>query len=268
MYSYSKAKKSLGQNFLIDQNIINKIIKVGNINKNKKILEIGPGNGSLTKKIASLMPKKIIAIEKDKNLFLILNEIFSNFKNVNIINKNILDAIKSNNFEKNLVVFGNLPYNISTEILASLVMLEKWPPWYDLLIFMFQKEVADRIIAKRKMKDFGRLSVLCNWRLEIKKHFDISKNCFLPRPKVNSTLLSFVPKKNNHFKIRNPKNLEMITRVFFSNRRKMINKNFKKLFGKNTTLANELNLDLNLRPEDLSNEMYYKITMKYEQLTD
>ena len=130
---------------------------------------------------------------------------------------------------------------------------------------MFQKEVADRIIAKSGSKEFGRLSVLCNWRLEIKKHFNISKNCFLQKPKINSTVLSFKPKRDN-FNLRQPKNLEMVTRILFSNRRKKINKNFVKLFGSNKSIAEELNLDLNKRPEQLSNEMFYKIAMKYEKL--
>ena len=165
-------------------------------------------------------------------------------------------------------MFGNLPYNISTQILASLVLLQDWPPWYDSLILMFQKEVADRIIAKNKSKTFGRLSVLCNWRLEVKKHFDISKNSFLPKPKVNSTLLSFKPKKNNKYNIKNPKNLENVTRILFSGRRKMINKNFAKLFESSKEIAEDLNLNLSHRPEELSNEMFYKITMKYEELTN
>ena len=95
-----------------------------------------------------------------------------------------------------LIVFGNLPYNISTQILISLIMLKKWPPWYELLIFMFQKEVADRIIAKPNTKEFSRLTVLSNLRLDIKKHFDVSKNSFFPKPKINSTVLSFRPKKS------------------------------------------------------------------------
>ena len=244
MYTYSKAKKSLGQNFLIDQNIISKIIKIGNITKNKKILEIGAGNGNLTRKILESKPKKIIAIEKDKNLFFILNKMFSNFNNVKIVNKNILDLIKKDNFEKNLIVFGNLQYNISTNILASFVMLDKWPPWYESLIFMFQKEVANRIVAKRNTNDYGRLSILCNWRMEIKKHFDVSKNSFFPKPKINSSILSFKPKKNNIIKLHNPKNLEIITRILFSNRRKMINKNLKKMFKERISLLDNLNIDL------------------------
>tara|TARA_B110000438_G_C15684603_1_gene593937 strand:- start:664 stop:1065 length:402 start_codon:yes stop_codon:yes gene_type:complete len=131
---------------------------------------------------------------------------------------------------------------------------------------MFQKEVADRILAKKKSSSYGRLSILSNWRLDIKKHFDVSNNCFFPKPKVDSTVLSFRPKKNNKFILRNPKNLEHITRILFSNRRKMINKSFLKIFKKNKSIANDLKLNLKLRPEDLSIEMFYKITMKYEEL--
>jgi len=176
MNFFKIAKKSLGQNFLIDQNIINKIIKIGKITENKTVLEIGPGNGNLTRKIANMKPKKILAIEKDRKLVLFLKNIFKDFKNIKIINNDIFNIIENKNLGQDTIVFGNLPYNISTQILASLVLLEKWPPWYEILIFMFQKEVADRILAKKNIKDFGRLSILCNWRLDIKKHFDVSKN--------------------------------------------------------------------------------------------
>jgi len=261
------AKKSLGQNFLVDNNIINKIIKIGNINKNKTIIEIGAGYGNLTAAIKAMDPQKIIAIEKDKKLFSFLNNQFVNYKNMKIINDDILNFIKKKDLEKNIIVFGNLPYNISTKILASLIMLKKWPPWYQVLVFMFQKEVADRILAKNRTKAYGRLTVLSNWRLEITKHFDVSKNSFIPRPKVNSTLLSFRPKKNNTYYLKNPKNLEIVTRVLFSNRRKMINKNIKKLFSKNMSILKNLNLNLNVRPEELSNETYYKIATHYEKLS-
>jgi len=266
MWIENKPKKSLGQNFLIDKNIINKIIKIANIDENKEILEIGPGYGSLTEGIMSMKPKNILAIEKDKKLSNLLNNKFKNIKNIKIINEDIINAIKKKSFKNNLIVFGNLPYNISTQILASLIMLKKWPPWYDILIFMFQKEVADRIIAKTHTKEFSRLTVLSNWRLEIKKHFNISKNSFFPKPKVDSTILSFKPKKNNFLKIDNPKNLEKITQILFSNRRKMINKNLKKLFKEKLFLLKNLNIDLNKRPEELNNETFYKIAIEYEKL--
>ena len=266
MHILNKAKRSLGQNFLIDKNIINKIVNVVDINENNTLIEIGAGYGNLTKYIIERKPKKIFAIEKDKKLSLFLKKKFKLSKNLKVINEDILNIIQKNNLGKNIIVFGNLPYNISTKILASLVMLNKWPPWYDILILMFQKEVADRIIAKTRTKEFGRLAVLSNWRLDIKKHFDISKNCFFPKPKINSTLLSFKPKKINTFNLKNPKNLEKVTRILFSNRRKMINKNFKKLFKEKISRIKNLNLDLNKRPEELTNETYYKIALEYEKL--
>ncbi len=220
----------------------------------------------MTEAILKTKPNKFFAIEKDKKLFCFLNDKFNHYKNIKIINDDILNFITKNKLEKNIIVFGNLPYNISTQILASLIMLRKWPPWYDHLVLMFQKEVADRIIAKPYTKEYGRLSILSNWRLDIKKHFDISKNCFSPKPKVNSTVLSFKPKRNNLFNLRNPKNLEMVTRVLFSNRRKMINKNFNKLFNKKKHLLKNLNVNLSARPEELNSEVYYKIAMLYEEL--
>jgi len=149
----NKPKKSLGQNFLIDKNIVNKIVNIGNIDQNKMVMEIGPGYGNLTEAIISMKPKNIFAVEKDKKLSILLIKKFKSFENFKIINDDILNIIKSKNLENNLLVFGNLPYNISTQVLASLILLKKWPPWYDLLIFMFQKEVADRIIAKPNTKE-------------------------------------------------------------------------------------------------------------------
>ena len=268
MQLFQKAKKSLGQNFLIDNNIINKIVGIGSVDKNKTIVEIGAGYGSLTKAIASVGPKKIFAIEKDKKLVSLLKNKFKNHNNIKIFNCDILDIIEKNKLEQNTIVFGNLPYNMSTKILASLILLKKWPPWYEILILMFQKEVAERIIAKTKTKEFGRLSILSNWRLEIKKHFNVSNNCFFPKPKVTSTVLSFKPKKSNQFNLKNPKNLEKVTRILFSNRRKMINKSFNKLFEQNISVAEKLNINLSQRPEELSNEMFYKIALQYEKLFD
>ena len=258
-------KKSLGQNFLVDNNIIKKIVNVGNINEKKIVLEIGAGSGNLTQEILASKPRKVIAVEKDMRLSNYLKKKILN-PNIKIINDDILNIIKKKVFGKNITVFGNLPYNISTQILASLILIKKWPPWFDILILMFQKEVAERIIAKTQTKEFGRLTVLANWRLEIKKHFDISKNCFYPKPKISSTLLSFKPKKNNTFILKNPKNLETVTRLLFSNRRKMINKNFMKLFNGNKNSVEKLNISLNKRPGELNNEDFYKIAVEYEKL--
>ena len=148
-----KAKKSLGQNFLIDDNILKKIIEITEI-ENKSILEIGPGTGNLTSHILKKNPKKFFAIEKDKNLFNQLENTYKNNDNIKLINGDVLNLLNKNNFKNNMVVFGNLPYNISTQILISLLLTNKWPPWYQTLILMFQKEVAQRIIAKKNTKEF------------------------------------------------------------------------------------------------------------------
>ena len=256
-----KAKKSLGQNFLIDQNIITKIINIIDI-KNKNILEIGPGTGNLTLEILQKSPKKVILVEKDNVLSSGLIKRFDN--NVEVINKDILKINENALSDQSLVVFGNLPYNISTEILSKWILnLDTNKVWFSCLVLMFQKEVADRIISKFNTKDYGRLSILANWRLKIKKIFDVKPTSFQPKPKVESTVLFFEPKKN-FFKLKNPRNLEKITRIFFMHRRKMIKKPFSILFKEN--VAHEMGIDLNLRPQNLDFDTYYELTKKYEFL--
>ena len=189
-----KAKKSLGQNFLIDQDIIKKIINVVDI-KNKNILEIGPGTGNLTLEILRKTPKKVILIEKDTNLSNLLQKKFK--ENVEIVNKDILKIDENILCDQSLIVFGNLPYNISTEILSKWILnLNKNKIWFSYLILMFQKEVADRIISKFNTKDYGRLSVLANWRLKIRKIIDVDAASFRPKPKVDITVLFFEPNKD------------------------------------------------------------------------
>jgi len=259
-----KAKKSLGQNFLIDQNIINKILLVSDI-KNKSVLEVGPGTGNLTSHIIKRNPKKFFVIEKDENLVLKLSNDFKN--EIKIINDDVLNVNEKNIDNDKLVVFGNLPYNISTEILCKWILnLDKNNFWFSCLILMFQKEVADRIISNFNTSKYGRLSILSNWKLDIKKICDIKPTSFSPKPRVDSSLLFFKP-KINFFKIENPKNLEKITRVFFSQRRKMLKKPFNQLFNGNLEVINKLKIDLNLRPQNLNFETYYKLTQEYENLT-
>jgi 16S rRNA (adenine1518-N6/adenine1519-N6)-dimethyltransferase len=133
------------------------------------------------------------------------------------------------------------------------------------LVLMFQKEVADRIIAQCNTSKYGRLSILSNWKLNIKKIIDIKPESFSPRPKINSSLLLFTPKKN-FFEIENPKNLEMITRVFFSQRRKMLKKPFNQVFKNSKEVSEKFNIDLNLRPQNLEPEIYFNLVKEYESL--
>ena len=256
-----RPKKSLGQNFLIDQNVINKIVNIVNI-KDKNILEIGPGTGNLTLGILKRKPKKIILIEKDNNLVDLLQNRFD--KNVKIINEDVLKINECLLDDQILTVFGNLPYNISTEILSKWILnLSQNKIWFNCLVLMFQKEVADRIISKFNTKDYGRLSILANWRLNIKKIFDIQPSCFQPKPKIQSSVLLFEPRKN-FLKFKNPKNLEKITRTFFMHRRKMIKKPYYHLFKNDGNIASQMGINLNLRPQNLDFDTYYELTKQYE----
>ena len=257
------AKKSLGQNFLIDRKVIEKIIKITKI-QNKNILEIGPGTGNLTEYILHENPYYLTVIEKDENL---CRKLFLRFKDkIKIINNDILEEnLEMINSNDKFVVFGNLPYNISTEIICRWVLNLKETYWFDELILMFQKEVADRIIAKENTSQFGRLTILMNWRLKIKKIFDISPTSFSPKPKVDSSVLHFTPKEEFQ-KFKNSKNIEIVTRTFFNRRRKMIKNPLKQLFKNPEEISNKLNIDLNLRPQNLSILQFYKIISEYEKL--
>ena len=257
-----KAKKSLGQNFLTDRDVLKKIINVTNI-KDKNIIEVGPGTGNLTSFIIKNNPKEIIVIEKDDYLANNLSETFKN--QITVLNDDILNIDENLLFKKKATVFGNLPYNISTEIINKWIINLKEDSWFDCLVLMFQKEVADRIIAKSNTSNYGRLSILCNWKLNIKKICDIKPESFSPRPKINSSLLFFSPKKE-FFKIKDPKNLEKVTRIFFNQRRKMLKKPFNQLFNGNQNVLDQLKIDLNLRPQNLDFDTYYKLTSFYENL--
>jgi len=258
-----RAKKSLGQNFLVDNNIISKIVNTGSI-ENNFVLEIGPGTGNLTKEIKKKKPKKLFVIEKDNDLSINLNQ---NYKDqLTIINDDVLNFDEKKLSSEKLSVFGNLPYNISTEILCKWIINLDDNFWFSELILMFQKEVADRILAKFNTSKYGRLSVLSNWKLNITKVCDIAPNSFYPKPKVESSLLHFIPKKS-FFKLNNPKNLEKITRIFFNQRRKMIKKPFNQIFNGNNEVLTRLNIDLKLRPQNLDFLTYYSLTKEYENLT-
>ena len=257
-----KAKKSLGQNFLINREVLEIIINTVDINK-KEILEIGPGSGNLTTYILKQKPKKLYVVEKDNDLSLLLKEKFNN--EIIIINDDILNINENRISDNKLTVFGNLPYNISTEILSKWIVNLGENFWFESLVLMFQKEVADRIIAETDTSKYGRLSILSNWKLNIKKIIDIKPESFFPRPKIDSSLLLFTP-KIKFFKLENPKNLEMITRIFFSQRRKMLKKPFNQIFNNAKGISEKFNIDLNLRPQNLKPDIYFNLVREYENL--
>jgi len=259
---FIKAKKSLGQNFLIDREVLEKIVSITNI-ANKEVLEIGPGSGNLTTYILKQKPKKLYAVEKDDDLAILLKEKFNT--EIEIINDDILKVSEDKISDQKLSVFGNLPYNISTEILSKWILNIGSNCWFESLVLMFQKEVADRIISEFNNSKYGRLSILSSWKLNVKKIIDIKPQSFSPRPKIDSSLLLFTPKKN-FFKLKDPRNLEKITRIFFSQRRKMLKKPFNQVFANGKQVAEKFGIDLNLRPQNLEPETYFKLVKEYEDL--
>ena len=259
---FIKAKKSLGQNFLIDREVLEKIVSITDI-ANKEVLEIGPGSGNLTTYILKQKPKKLYVVEKDDDLAILLKEKFDT--EIEIINDDILKVSESNISEQKLSVFGNLPYNISTEILSKWILNIGSNFWFESLVLMFQKEVANRIISEFNSSNYGRLSILSSWKLNVKKILDIKPQSFSPRPKIDSSLLLFTPKEN-FFELKDPKNLEKITRIFFSQRRKMLKKPFNQVFDNGKKVAEKFGIDLNLRPQNLEPEVYFKLVKEYEDL--
>ncbi len=259
-----KPKKSLGQNFLVDKNIINKICNSVEIKKENIIVEIGPGTGNLTNILINKKPKLIYLIEKDKALF---NELKLKFnRRVKIFNEDILNFKFSRIIGEKFLIFGNLPYNISSQILVKFI-INKDNLKFEKLVFMFQKELADRIIANTNESNYGRLSILTKWKFNVKKAFDIDPNSFKPKPKIQSSLLVFEPKQS-FFKFKNPKNLEKITRILFNQRRKKIKKTINNLFKKDQETLRKIKIDLNLRPQNLEPEKFFLITKEYEKLVD
>tara|TARA_B100001057_G_scaffold430643_1_gene457513 strand:- start:12427 stop:13218 length:792 start_codon:yes stop_codon:yes gene_type:complete len=259
-----KFKKSLGQNFLIDKNISKKILSLVSF-KNRKIIEIGPGTGNLSIEILKLFPKQLICIEKDKLFVRKLKDLFQNEKKFSVINADILKLNLKKFISDESIIIGNLPYNISTQILVKFIRFYPWPPKFKRLIFMFQKEVGQKIIANFGDKNYSRLSIITKSRFKILNYFYVSKNCFFPKPKVDSIVIEFKPIKRNDINFNSIKSLEFITNIFFSNKRKMINKTLKKL-KINEEFVKKQNIDLTLRPENLNENLFYKITEYYEKM--
>ena len=256
-------KKSLGQNFLEDKTLLRKIVDLGDISNKDTVIEIGPGTGNLTGELMKRNPKKLIVVEKDNILSDLLHRKYNS--DITVINKDILKCYNDLIGSVPLKVFGNLPYNISTKILVSFIKMDNLHKKFNKFIFIFQKEVADRIVAKEDSKNYGRLSILTSWKMNCEKILDIDPIYFKPKPKVWSSLIILTPKIEFE-KIKKPKNLEHITNIFFNQRRKMISKPMKQLFLNYENVARDLKIDLNLRPQNLSIKKYLEICEIYENL--
>jgi len=245
------ARKSLGQNFLLDLNLTARIARAAGPLEQATVIEVGPGPGGLTRALLALGARRVIAIERDERAVAALEEISARYPGrLEIIctdaqhfdPRPLLGAGKAK-------IVANLPYNIATALLIDWLSIEPWPPWYEMMVLMFQREVAERIVARENTEAYGRLGVLANWRAETKILFDISPAAFVPPPQVTSSVVRLIPRDQPEPCDR--KTLEMVAAAAFGQRRKMLRQSLKSLPVEPARLGAAADIDLTRRAETI-----------------
>ena len=250
------ARKSLGQNFLLDLNLATRIARVAEPLEGVTVLEIGAGPGGLTRALLTLGVARVVAVERDERAIAALEEIAAHYPGrLDIVAADALDFDPKQRIPGGRArIVANLPYNIATALLVTWLGVEPWPPWYDCAVLMFQREVAERIVAQRGSKSYGRLSVLAQWRCEARIAFDVNASAFVPPPKVKSSLVRLVPRAVPLACDRGM--LEQVTRAAFGQRRKMLRQSLRSLGGDTAKLIEAAGLDPTARAEDVSVEQF------------
>jgi len=246
------ARKSLGQNFLLDLNLTARIARAAGPLEDATVIEIGPGPGGLTRALLALGARRVIAIERDERALGPLQDISKHYPGrLEIV------CADAQQFDPRPLLGGarakivaNLPYNIATALLIDWLSVEPWPPWYDMMVLMFQREVAERIVARENAEAYGRLGVLTNWRAETKILFDISPAAFVPQPKVTSSVVRLVPRAEPEPCDR--RMLEQVAAAAFGQRRKMLRQSLKSLAVEPARLAAAAGVDVTRRAETVS----------------
>ncbi|MCC8982565.1 16S rRNA (adenine(1518)-N(6)/adenine(1519)-N(6))-dimethyltransferase RsmA [Bradyrhizobium acaciae] len=245
------ARKSLGQNFLLDLNLTARIARAAGPLEDSTVIEVGPGPGGLTRALLALGAKRVIAIERDERAIDALDYVVKRYPGrIEIVHgdaqsfdpRPLLDGGKAK-------IVANLPYNIATQLLVDWLSIEPWPPWYDTMVLMFQREVAERITAHEDEESYGRLAVLANWRAETKILFDISPAAFVPQPKVTSSVVRLIPRAAPEPCDR--RMLEQVAAAAFGQRRKMLRQSLKSLSVDPARLAAAADIDATRRAETI-----------------
>ena len=230
------AKKSLGQNFLLDLNLTARIARAGGALEGVTVVEVGPGPGGLTRALLANGARHVIAIERDSRAIAALNEIAAHYpERLTVVEGDALEMDWSHPPSSDhgpadlgpLRIIANLPYNIATALLVRWLGIEPWPPWYDSLVLMFQREVAERIVAVPGAKPYGRLAVLAGWRTEAKIMFDVASSAFVPPPKVTSSVVRLIPRAKPL--ACDAGALQKVTEAAFGQRRKMLRSSLETL---------------------------------------
>ena len=246
------AKKALGQNFLLDLNLTARIARAAGPLEDVTVVEVGPGPGGLTRALLAAGARGVIAIERDQRALAALAEITAHYPGrLHVIEGDALTIdIRPQLAHTPVRIVANLPYNIATALLVNWLSAEPWPPWYDALVLMFQREVAERIVAAPGSKSYGRLAVFTQWRCEAKILFDIAPSAFVPQPKVTSSVVRMAPRQNPLPCDR--RLLERVTAAAFGQRRKMLRQSLKSLGTDPLPLLERAGLDPTARAEEIS----------------
>jgi 16S rRNA (adenine1518-N6/adenine1519-N6)-dimethyltransferase len=261
-----RAKKSLGQNFLLDLNLTARIARGAAPLEGATVLEIGPGPGGLTRALLAQGAKRVIAVERDERAMAALGEIAAHYPGrLEIVAGDALDFDPRPYLDGGPArIVANLPYNIATALLVRWLTVEPWPPWYDQMVLMFQREVAERIVAKPGGKSYGRLAVLTGWRCESKILFDIAPSAFVPQPKVTSSLVRLVP-RTTPLACDSPA-LQRVTEAAFGQRRKMLRQSLKTLGVDPLALLAQAGIEPTARAEEIPVEGFVKLTRAYSAI--
>lgn len=255
-------KKNLGQNFLLDQNITDKIVRSARILSDQQVLEIGPGPGGLTRSILAINPEKLTVIEQDSRCIAALEELKQAYPKLDIVNADAMKVKERELVPQSTKIIANLPYNIGTALLVK--WLEDIKYWQGFTL-MFQKEVAERIMARPSTKDYGRLSVISQLLCDVEHHFNLAPEAFYPPPKVTSSVISLYPKA-----IQVPDNIshavQFISKALFNQRRKMLRVTMKQVHPDLNGLIDKTDISLTQRPEELSVEQFVQIAKNYNEL--
>ena len=248
------ARKSLGQNFLLDLNLTGRIARAAGPLDGVTVVEVGPGPGGLTRALLAEGAGLVIAIERDERAIAALDEITAHYPGrlTTVAGDALAFDVATMLDAGPARIVANLPYNIATALLVSWLTVEPWPPWYDRLVLMFQREVAERIVAKPGSKTYGRLSVLAGWRTQAKILFDIAPSAFVPPPKVTSSLVQLVPRAMPLACARRA--LERVTEAAFGQRRKMLRQSLRSLGTDPIPLLEKAGIDPTARAEDIAVE--------------
>jgi len=260
------AKRSLGQNFLLDLNLTGRIARAAGPLDGVTVIEIGPGPGGLTRALLTAGARKVIAVERDERALAALGEISRHYPDrLTIVSGDALEFDPKAFLDGSATrIVANLPYNIATVLLVSWLTADPWPPWYDRLVLMFQREVAERIAAAPGSKQYGRLSVLAGWRTQPKILFDIHPSAFVPPPKVTSSLVEFIPRANPLPCDRAL--LERLTAAAFGQRRKMLRQSLKTLGTDPLPLLAQAGIEPTARAEDIPVEGFVALARAFENV--